>query len=415
MRERVLHDALGAFATEAAARLAADVAEGAEVGFEVVEHGRRSATPLYCYRPLTGGFIGERVALLAHLPSWPAALRALAALDGVGDYLRSRGEGRVAMDPRERAATALRVFLQAVFDEAGDFSLTPERFDAAWRGLEAHVFAGRAETVVATLVHGLEIESGEVPLADALSLWRPDALPEPPPGLAERSHGAEGTVTVAVAAVAGEDGGPEPIGTAVARLHRLLTAVRLFDDARPAMEPLGWTRAGAGAWRPLALAVDGRAEGVLTVGADGEDELRAFCSLVARRTPRAGELAWALRRYERACERPAGAEALTDVLLALRALLEPEGPVSGRLAGRLAALCASPDGRAPLTERIAQAAALERGVIAGVAGGRGGAEALGVELAGHLRALLRDVLCGHLDPDLRGLADDLIAEQAASA
>ena len=35
-----------------------------------------------------------------------------------------------------------------------------------------------------------------------------------------------------------------------------------------------------------------------------------------------------------------------DVLLALRALIEPEGPASGRLAGRLGALCALPDERA---------------------------------------------------------------------
>ena len=34
------------------------------------------------------------------------------------------------------------------------------------------------------------------------------------------------------------------------------------------------------------------------------------------------------------------------------------------------------------------------------------------EVAGHLRAILRDVLCGHLDPDVRTLADDLIAETA---
>ena len=74
-----------------------------------------------------------------------------------------------------------------------------------------------------------------------------------------------------------------------------------------------------------------------------EDELRAFCSLIARRTPRSGELAWALRRFELACERPSPSEALTDVLLALRALLEPEGPQSGRLAGRVAALCAIPE------------------------------------------------------------------------
>jgi hypothetical protein len=31
-------------------------------------------------------------------------------------------------------------------------------------------------------------------------------------------------------------------------------------------------------------------------------------------------------------------------------------------------------------------------------------------MAEHLRALLRDVVCGHLEPDLCALADDLLAE-----
>jgi hypothetical protein len=31
-------------------------------------------------------------------------------------------------------------------------------------------------------------------------------------------------------------------------------------------------------------------------------------------------------------------------------------------------------------------------------------------MTGHLRALLRDVLCGHLDSDLRSVADRLLAE-----
>jgi hypothetical protein len=34
---------------------------------------------------------------------------------------------------------------------------------------------------------------------------------------------------------------------------------------------------------------------------------------------------------------------------------------------------------------------------------------------GHLRALLRDVLCGHLEPDLRRLADALLAQEGEQA
>ncbi len=154
---------------------------------------------------------------------------------------------------------------------------------------------------------------------------------------------------------------------------------------------------------------------MLEIAPDAEDELRAFISLVTRRTPRAGELAWALRRYELGCERPSLFEALTDHLLALRALLEPEGPASGRLAGRVAALCATEDQRVRVTERVAHAVSLERAVIAGLAPSDGGIQVLLAELTAHLRALLRDVLCGHLDSDLRSVADQLLAEAGAAA
>ena len=156
--------------------------------------------------------------------------------------------------------------------------------------------------------------------------------------------------------------------------------------------------------------------GPLHVAPEEEDELRAFCSLVARRTPRSGELAWALRRYELGCERAASPrDALTDHLLALRALLEPEGPQSGRLAGRLAALCA-PARAARRARRARRARGRARAHGRGRAAPRTPAlGALAGELAGHLRALLRDVLCGHLDPDLRAIADALLAEDEDAA
>jgi hypothetical protein len=120
-----------------------------------------------------------------------------------------------------------------------------------------------------------------------------------------------------------------------------------------------------------------------------------------------------------ACERIAPFEALTDYLLALRALLEPEGPASGRLAQRLAVICARESERAELAERIAHAISLERAVIAGLAPGETDpsrpVDALVDELAEHLRALLRDVLCGHLDSDLCGVADELLQSAAATA
>jgi hypothetical protein len=78
------------------------------------------------------------------------------------------------------------------------------------------------------------------------------------------------------------------------------------------------------------------------------------------------------------------------------------------LAGRLAALCATPDNRATLTERTLAGIALERDVIAGAAAERSGGLALARDLSNHLRALLRDVICGHLPSDLASLADELL-------
>ena len=150
---------------------------------------------------------------------------------------------------------------------------------------------------------------------------------------------------------------------------------------------------------------------MLVVTLEQEDELRAFCNLVSRRAPHGNELAWALRRFELGCERESAHEALTDHLLALRAVLEPEGQSSGLLAARMAALCATPEQRLELTERMLAALALEQAVIAGRSLKRGGGQALMREVADHLRALLRDVICGHLSSDLPSLADELLASQ----
>ena len=126
-------------------------------------------------------------------------------------------------------------------------------------------------------------------------------------------------------------------------LRELLRALRLFGDGRVTLGALAWSRVASGSWRPLALGTGGRPHGLLVVTAEQEDELRAFCNLVSRRAPHGNELAWALQRFELGCERAGDHEALSDHLLALRALLEPEGPASGLLPDRLAALCATPD------------------------------------------------------------------------
>jgi hypothetical protein len=411
MRNRQLHAALAAFAEEAALHLASDTAGGAEVPFEVVElgGGRREA-PLYCYRPLTASFIDERQSILARLPTFLPAVHGLAACGGLDAYLVARGDARVPAAPRDRAEEALRHFLTRVFEECGDFALSPERLARAYEELESVVMEGRALAEVVAPVLGLALGSEEIALGDGLSLVRADRCDDAPAdAVREREDGHQ--VVLARLTWEAAPGDEAPLRHAQVRLRRLLTALRLYDAAGIVLARTAWTRTGGGAWQPFAIGGGAQPRGVCVVPVQQEDELRAFLSLIGRRTPRSGEVAWALGRFELATDRARPSEALTDVLLALRALLEPEGPQTGRLAGRIAALCALPEQRAQVTERIAHLVALERAVVAGVAPEDSALEALVDELTGWLRALLRDVLCGHLDSDLRAVADEMLAEE----
>jgi hypothetical protein len=413
MHNRQLHGALAAFVEEAAWQLAAETADGAEIPFEVVRGGRRDS-PLYCYRPLTADFIEQRVGLLARLPSFLPAVHALSGLGRLGEYLESRGERGYPAEARARAEFALRVFLSRVFEESTDFALSPERLERAYGEVESALYDGRTETVVIAPLLGLEIASPELALGDGLTLVQGDAFPEDAPADALWAPGARRPHLLVVVRWEAAAGDTTPVAHARVRLRRLLTALRLYDGASVGFGPLAWTRTGGSPWEPFALGALGRrGEEPIAVAADQEDELRAFCSLIAKRMPRSGELAWALRRYEMACERTIPGDALTDVLLALRALIEPEGPASGRLAGRLGALCAMSQERAGLTARVAHTVALERALIGGLEVDPE-LDALAAELAGHLRALLRDVLCGHLDSDLRSVAEDIIGQDAGT-
>jgi len=416
VRNRTLHQLLEAFTSEASDQLAADTAGGAEVPFELIEEPGGSA-PLYCYRALTGEFIRERLGRLTALPTYAPAARILAAAEGLDAYLRGRAGPPMPTEPRERADAALRFFLARVYAERSEFAFDPERFEMAYAELELALYEGSAITTVIAPLLGVALETGteEVPLGEGLSLQSGDSLTDAPSDAVWGEHDQPNVLIVlTIAAERAQKPARSPMATARLRFRRALTALRLFERGGYALGPLAWVRADAGAWRPFALGSSGRPRGVTLIPASEEDELRAFCSLISRRTPAGGELAWALARFEMGRERLAPFEALTDYLLALRALLEPEGPASGRLAQRLAVLCAKPEVRAALAERTAHAISLERAVIGGLAPAQAGADALVTELAEHLRALLRDVLCGHLDSDLCEVADYLLAEAVAA-
>jgi hypothetical protein len=410
VRDRALHSILEAFTAEAAGQLAAETAQGAEIQFELAEVERRAGrVPLYCYRPLTDGFIDERFGLLSALPTYTAAARALTTVERLGAYLIKRGESRVPPEPRERADLALRTFVRTVFAERSEFRFDPKRFELAYTELEDTLYDGQSLTTVVAPLLGVALDEGtdELPLGDGVSLIRADALGEPP---AEAAWGERGEPRVlAMLAVTHDPGRQPPLSLARSCFRRLVTALRLFEHGSYALGPLAWMRVAGGPWRPVPLAASGRPGLPVLIEAEQEDELRAFCNLMARRVPSSGEVAWALERFEMGAERIVPFEALTDYLLALRALLEPERPDGRLLPERLAAICVAPDQQAAVAERTRRAIALEREVIVGGPPSEPAADELIDELAERLRALLRDIICGHLETDLVALADELLA------
>jgi len=415
MNSLPLQDALRLYVEEASCALHAEVLAGAEVPFELrSQPGRRGlgGPSLYSYRPLSSAFIGERAELLEQLPARAQALRTLSRYDGLDRYLTRAGV-QPAGSGTARAAIGLRLMLEEIFTEQSDFELRPERWRTALARLEQAALPGVAGTTLIATVHGMTICSPELQLTSGLRIALPESVDGLPPD-ALAGDERESAHLVAVLVI-DEEGPSEAAAIGREMLAELLRALRLFGDGRVALGPLGWSRTATGAWTPIALGGAGHPHGMLVVTQEQEDELRAFCNLVSRRTPQGGEVAWASRRFELGCERPSQLEALSDHLLALRALLEPEGPGSAMLAGRVAALCATPERRHELAERVLAAIELERAVIAGTALDGAGARTLAAEVADHLRALLRDVLCGHLDPDLPGLADEILVEQQPAA
>ncbi len=418
VKNATLRAQLEAFTTDAAMRLSLATQDGAEVPFEVAESAQRGV-PLYCYRPLTGDFIRARLGLLRALPTYAPAAKALEFSYGVGAYLRARGEGRVPEEPRDRADAALRCFLGRIFAERSEFAFDAERFDVACTELERCLYEGLAVTEVVAPLLGLTLDAGteELALATGLTVMRQARFEDPPAGLVDGMGPSE---LLVLTRIPQQRTARPPLAEARLRFRQFLTALRLYDRGAFAIGPIGFHRADAGAWTPAAIGPVGRLTLPTRLSAAQEDELRGFINLVGRRLEGlGGEVRWALARFEFGADRRDPYESLTDYLLGLRALLEPEGTASGRLSQRLSAICAAPEDRGALAERAAQAIALEAAAISGrTASGerrrnQESPETVIEEMADHLRAILRDILCGHLDADVRGVADELLADAAA--
>jgi hypothetical protein len=312
--------------------------------------------------------------------------------------------------------------LERIWEDATSFAFPEERFDRVYEEVERALYEGVLQSAIAAPLPGLVMERDRVEIGDGLALVRGDLSGAPPEaiwpaGAPELDRG--GRVRPRVVAVLDAELPADaqlPVPEARWRLRRLVTALRLWRAGSVALPATGWARADDGPWRQVALQPAPPARGgAWALGADEEEGFKQFANLVADWEP-TGPMAWALARFDMGCERGADAEALSDYLLALRGLLdavdEAGQPTLGR---RLAALCAEEVNRSLLMSRVDAALNLELALIAGVpidawtppAGVRSGRELI-AEIEEHLRALLRDVVCGYLKPELASMADEIL-------
>ena len=417
VRNRAVHDQLHLFAGQAAERLEAAVQAGGEIPFEVAENpGARSV--LYRYRPLSDEFIAERFPELKGLAAYPDAVAALARVEGVSAYLRVLGATYVPAAERDRAEAALKMFLTRMWEESSAFELDDARFERAYRELESIVYEDTAVNTVLAPVLGVQMPDERWDLGSGISLIRGDLCQAPPEAVwnADREDAEPNTLVTLVA----ESTPNEPPPTTAARIsfRKLLTALRLFKPGAVTLGATAWWRTDEGPWHPVPLGFAGRSRGgQYWLDPAERSELHELFDVLRSRPALGGPLPWALARFELGCEHPVALEGLSDYLLSLRALLNHGERAEGWIARRLAALCAEPADQDAVEESVERSFRLERLVMRGDADaafmaaiGIESPDTIVTELEENLRALLRDMVCGHIDRDVQGVADEILPD-----
>jgi hypothetical protein len=421
VRDRALHDQLRAFAERVREQLAGRVEAGAEIAFEVAEQpGARSV--LYHYRPLSGDFVRDNFEALRELEGFDPLVLALSQIEGIAAYLRSLGAGEPPASECERAEAVLKEFLARLWEEVTVFELDDQRFQRTYSELESIVHEGTFLAVALVPLLGVRLADERWDLGGGVALARGDLCEAPAEAVWAGGHEEREPSTLALFTVEVGPQDPPPLTPARLAFRKLLTTLRLFKRGPVALGPTAWWRIDDGPWQSVPLAFGGRPRaGELWLEPAERRELAELYELVRTRPLERGPAPWALGRFEMGCERTTPLEGLSDHLLALSALLHDDGPGQAGMSSRVAALCAEAPRRQALEARVEQAVRLQRQLMRGAldadylnATGSDPPDAVALDLEEQLRAILRDIVCGYLDPDVKRLADELLLAEETS-
>jgi hypothetical protein len=356
--------ALRAFCLGAFFELGAELEGGADLPISLAEHARPDRPTLYEYRPLVGAFVEARADRLTHREDAHDALVALKDEPAAGIFARAHA-GEHAGEDEALRRTVLVPLLVRTAEACGGFDWDDEGFERAYLELERSLFgATRAYAAVAPLVGlsaGGTIELGRglrVRLAatgELAAIWPESAR------LLPRDFGREVDRTLVLELETELPGTAPVVPDAPAEIGRAITALRLATAGAIAAGPVVFERLD---WRPYdvrpapplaaqiptgeptrldpfrAQLVSGLIERIAS-GVDS-DALEALdhweLALFQQGPARADELREALESLL-GCDEGAWAAAMraavllgengrerADLLIALRALLDGDGP-----------------------------------------------------------------------------------------
>jgi hypothetical protein len=306
----------------------------------------------------------------------------------------------------------LTAFIASLWDGSTDFALDRARLDTALAMIDAETRdPAEADVLIAPIV-GLRMSATRLPLPHGAQVVRADSIEAPLDAMRSEGMGRAAWEPQFLAVAEQEEGG-ESVNEALRQLHELVSVMRLHKAGGVALGPYAFAPTGEGHWRRIATGAPApRPGGYRLAGEEAEGLVELAATLEARPDPR-GTLAWAVSRFELGCERLSPLVGLSDHLLALRAVLEGQGPVGASLPMRAAALIGDGgEGRPEARERVEAALELERSLM------RGAPSPAALELArwveDAVRRILREAALGELGTDLGAAADEALIANGLS-
>jgi hypothetical protein len=358
-----LFAALRTFCLGAFFDLGLELEAGADVPIALEEHAGPNRPTLYEYRPLVGSFVEQRAGRLANREDAREALAALKDEPAAGIFAGAHADERIGEDEALRR-TILIPLLVRTAEACGGFDWGDEAFERAYLELETSLYGDRRAYSAVAPVVGLT-SGGTIELAHGVRV-RPAAAGEltaawPDAGrLLPRDWGREVDRTLVLELEAFLDAQACRVPDAPGEFGRAVSAMRLATPGAIAAGPVVFERLD---WRPYGVRPMPATAAQLPPGqATRLDVFRAplVVELQTRLSDAPGDMLEALERWELAlfhagahrsdelrealetvlgCDEGPWAAAMRaavllgetarereDLLIALRALLDGDGP-----------------------------------------------------------------------------------------